>query len=110
MKNNTEQMKNNLFQALANSPDDFNLLEVKRLIIRAIDIVENVEKKRQNRENNAQKRKESNNKKVDYLNSLSLIDHELNLEKSKLEELQNKKKLSHKNSNDEGDEVQNVFG
>ena len=91
MKNNTENLKNHLFQALANSPEDFNLQEVKRLIVKAIDLVEDVEKKRSIREDNHQKRKLNAEIKKYNASAIGLIDQELQNEKAKLEQIKNRR-------------------
>jgi hypothetical protein len=114
MKNNTENLKNHLMQALADSPNDFNLQEVKRLIVRAIDLVEDVEKKRNIREMSHEKRKNTFVvKKSDYFKALNAIDHELNAEKTKLEQIKNRRNLPKPIIDDDGnndDELHNVFG
>ena len=46
MKNNTNDVKNYLRQALMSVPDDFNLQDVKSHINKALSVVESVEKKR----------------------------------------------------------------
>lgn len=113
MKSNTEALKNSLRQALLNAPDDFALNDVKSLIVRALDVVESVEKKRAIREVNQEKRKsEASVKKYDYFNTLKAIENEINSEKTKLEEIKNKrnsKKLLD-TPEDESEEMQNVFG
>jgi hypothetical protein len=113
MKNNTEALKNSLRQALLNAPDDFALNDAKSLIVRALNVVESLEKKRSIRESNQEKRKlELSVKKYDYSNTLKAIDKEINSEKTKLEEIKNKrnsKKLLD-SPDEESGEIQNVFG
>lgn len=113
MKSNTEALKNSLRQALLNAPDDFALNDVKSLIVRALDVVESVEKKRAIREVNQEKRKmEVATKNGGYFNTLKAIENEINSEKTKLEEIKNKrnsKKLLD-SPEDESEEMQNVFG
>mgnify|MGYP003343162389 CR=1 FL=1 len=78
MKSNTGLLKNSLHQALINAPDDFSLQEVKILIVRALDIVESVEKKRNIRETSVQKRKEASvAQKKEFFNSLKAIENEI---------------------------------
>lgn len=112
MKNNTVALKNFLRQALINSPDDFALNEVKSLIVRALDVIESVEKKRSIRESNQQKRKsELTAKKFDYIKSLKAIESEINSEKNKIDEIKNKKNANKFiSSSEESDDIQNVFG
>lgn len=110
MKNNTNATKNYLRQALINAPDDFSLQEVKVLIVKAMEAIEEVEKKRQIREDNYQKRKSVQAKKS-TVNNLVAIEREINLEKNKLEQLvskRNSEKIIDAPTNDE--EMQNVFG
>jgi hypothetical protein len=92
-----------------NAPDDFSLQEVKVLIVKAMDIIEEVEKKREKREDKYQKRKTSNLENLTY-NNLVAIEREIKQEKDRLEEIVSKKK-SNKNSSDfDNEENQNVFG
>lgn len=109
MKDNTGQLKNYLLQALAHSPDDFSLVEAKKLIMKAIDLVEDVEKKRSIRENNYQKRKQLSNIKYNS-NAMELLNKELDMAKAQLAEIENRKTAFKKNNDDEGSEMQNVFG
>jgi hypothetical protein len=107
MKNNTNDVKNYLRQALMSVPDDFNLQDVKSHINKALSVVESVEKKRLVREQNVQKRKSIVLNKNDMSKTINIIDQQLNAEKIKLEEIKNKKKV---NWQDENSELQNVFG
>jgi hypothetical protein len=107
MKNNTNDVKNYLRQALMSVPDDFNLQDVKSYINKALSVVESVEKKRLVREQNVQKRKSIVLNKNDMSKTINIIDQQLNAEKIKLEEIKNKKKV---NWQDENSELQNVFG
>ena len=95
MKNDIENLRNDLFQAVANSPEDFNLQEVKRLIVKAIDLVEDVEKKRSIREDNHQKRKVNAEIKKYNASAIGLIDQELQNEKAKFEQIK-KEALTHR--------------
>jgi len=107
MKNNTNDVKNYLRQALMSVPDDFNLQDVKSHINKALSVVESVEKKRLVREQNVQKRKSIVLNKNDMSKTINIIDQQLNAEKIKLEEIKNKKKV---NWQGENSELQNVFG
>lgn len=107
MKNNTNDVKNYLRQALMSVPDDFNLQDVKSHINKALSVVESVEKKRLVREQSVQKRKSIVLNKNDMSKTINMIDQQLNAEKIKLEEIKNKKKV---NWQDENTELQNVFG
>jgi hypothetical protein len=107
MKNNTNDVKNYLRQALMSVPDDFNLQDVKSHINKALSVVESVEKKRLVREQNVQKRKSIVLNKNDMSKTIDIIDQQLNAEKIKLEQIKNKKKV---NWQDEDSELQNVFG
>lgn len=111
MKNNTNSTKNFLRQALINAPDDFSLHEVKVLIVKAMEIIEDVENKRKKREEKYQKRKASSLENL-TVNNLVAIEREIKAEKAKLDEIVSKKKLAKetKVDNSDNEEMQNVFG
>ena len=80
------------------------------MLFRSMEAIEEVEKKRQIREDNYQKRKSVQAKKSN-VNNLVAIEREINLEKNKLEQLvskRNSEKIIDAPTNDE--EMQNVFG
>jgi hypothetical protein len=111
MKQNTADLKLYLKKALISSPDDFNLQEVKVFISKALDIVEQVEKKRNLREQ--QKLNRQNPQKLivsNSQNSLEAIEKELNTEKQKLEEIKNRRTRSKPSNNDYSNGLDYVFG
>ena len=111
MKNNTEELKNYLYRALTHSPNDFALQEVKILINKAIGIVENIEKKRNIREVNQVKKKNLVQNGFGHINTLKIIDKELNDTMIKLEQIKNRRNLPKiADSDEENNELQNVFG
>lgn len=110
MKENTEQMKVLLTRALAAAPNDFSLSEARSLISRALQSVEAVESKRSKREAALQERKQGRIPLVQNpLSAWQAIEAELAHERKKLEEMKSRRGLP-KLSQDEGDELSNVFG
>lgn len=107
MKNNTSDLKICLQHALRVAPNDFALDEVRGLLSRAIHLVENVEKKRNSRQQNKLKREQKIQSVQNPWNVLQNIENELNNEKRKLEEMKNKKSVLDLPDNEE---LQNVFG
>lgn len=109
MKNNTAGLKICILQALKNTPEDFALQEVRGLLSRALQVVENVESKRGSRQKQRLERKE--NKLVSSQSSVNVlqnIENELMNEKRKLEDIQKKKSQSFDLPDNQ--EMQNVFG
>jgi hypothetical protein len=111
VKNNTTELKQYLQKALKHT-EDFSLQEVKVLLSRAIAVVENVENKRINREKHRVQRQESTlvNKVANPWAVLQNIEEELALEKKKLTEIANKKKMNNIPQSNDEEELQNVFG
>lgn len=109
MKNNTIGLKNCILQALKNTPEDFALQEVKGLLNRALQAVENVENKRNNREKHRLERRENKlASSQNLINVLQNLENELMSEKRKLEDMQNKKTQGV--ALPDSQEMQNVFG
>ena len=110
MKENTEQMREHLARALAAAPQDFSLSEARSLISRALEAVAAVEAKRSKREAALQERKQS--KAIVVQNPLSAwqaIEAELATERRKLEEIRGRRGRP-KSSQEDGDDLTNVFG
>jgi hypothetical protein len=110
MKENTEQLKGLLLKALASTPNDFSLGEAKSLITRAIESVASVEAKRTKREASLQERRQA--KSITIQNPVSAwqaIQAELAMERRKLEEIRGRRGRP-KTSQEEGEELNNVFG
>lgn len=114
MKNNTQEMKTLLAQALRTMPDDFALSEVKASIRNALNKLENVEQKRERRERNQQQATTNqwpvvNGQVINpyaVKQTIDLIDEMIASEKKKIEEIHNRRKNKH-----EGDEdLQDIFG
>lgn len=105
MKNNTQNLKFTLLQALKEVPDDFTLSEVKSHIRAAIFKIEEVEKKRVKKEQLYQSRQQSGffaNPKE----TIKMIDEEIAKENEKLSKIKNKQMLK---DDDDGD-IQPMFG
>lgn len=111
MKNNTQEAKLALNKALSSVPDDFALSEVKYHIRAALLKIENVEKNRNRREENFQKREEkkqhSSNVYFNPLTAIQAIDEEILKEKIKLQEIKNRQIIEKKGGNN--DELQSLF-
>lgn len=108
MKHNTDILKSHLQQALRNTPGDFSLAEVKGLIVQALNIVENVESKRAGR----QASKEARQKSMVVANplaALKVIETELETEKKRLQEINNRRSAP-KTAEGDGNGLENVFG
>jgi hypothetical protein len=111
MKNNTNELKSFLKKALVNTPDDFSLTEVKSLIVRALDVVEQVENKREKRQSSVEARKTQNVYVTEPQFAWKAIESELANEKAKLEEIKKRKSMPTKpNAISSEEEEQNVFG
>lgn len=110
MKNNTHETKEYLMQALRSLPNDFALTEVRFHLKNALNKLESVEAKRLKRETqqpgnnwvvlNGELMHPEVAKKV-----VSQLDHMINSERLKLEEIKKKKELT----NGEED-IQALFG
>lgn len=90
---NTEQAKLLLQKALREIPDDFALSEVRFHVKHAIYKLEKVEKKREIREINSQKRKENIINPFNAQQTLKLIDELIETEKGKLTPKNEKKDM-----------------
>lgn len=112
MKNNTDQLKNFLRQAIHSTPNDFALEQVRNYLKKALDIVESVEEKRHNRQQQIENRKIQTTKDpLVALNVLSVIENELNGQRAILEKIKTQKENQKLLPVDRGDgELQNVFG
>jgi hypothetical protein len=83
MKDNTEVVKNILQQALYKIPQDFSLIDAKQYIKLALIKIEEVEKKRNIRQTNKEKRK--NKEKISYnQNSIQIIEKMIDEERNKI--------------------------
>lgn len=100
MKNNTQETKLALNKALSAIPDDYALSEAKYHIRAALYKIENVEKSRNRREENFQKRKTEKQSNVfNPLIAIQAIDEEILKEKMRLQEVQNRRILDKKGDN-----------
>lgn len=106
LKNNTEETKAALLKAIQYIPQDNSLSEVRYHLRVALDKLEHVEKKRERREVNAERREmakpQGNPYGFDPFRVLQAIDEEIAKEKGKIEEIQRRRKESkEKGDNDE---------
>ena len=106
MKNNTKETKEALLKALSQIPQDNSLSEVRYHLRVALDKLENVEKKRERREVNADRRElskpQGNPYGFDPFRTLQAIDEEIAKEKKKIEEIQRRRNQpKEKGDNDE---------
>jgi hypothetical protein len=111
MKDNTEEIKYLLAKALSDVPNDFALSEVKYHIRAALGVIEHVENKRIKRQTSLEKRKSENTTSavLDPFRTIRAIDEEIAKEKSRLEQLKQRKNQAD-DEKDNGDEFQTVFG
>lgn len=112
MKNNTQETKLLLQKALANTPQDNALTEVRYFIRSALSKLENVERKREKREIVAEKRaiaiNNLNSNQYDAFHALRAIDEEINKERIKIEQIRQKRIMP--DEKDDNDEFQTVLG
>lgn len=104
MKNNTEQTKILLQKALMDTPQDFALSEVRFHIRAALSKIENVEKKRTQRNVVVEKRKEEIEKANQVYNpyvAIQVIDDLIAEEKSKIEGIQRRRNKPKDGSEDD---------
>lgn len=110
MKNNTDETKSSLQKALQQIPQDHTLSEVRYHIRAAIEKIESVEKRRNRREVNLERRElakiQNNSNGFDPFRAIYAIDEEIAKEKSKIKDIQ--KRRTQLNDKD-GDEIQTVF-
>lgn len=114
LKNNTEDTKMALKKAIALIPQDNALTEVRYHLRVALDKLEHVEKKRDRREANAERRSLAVPQGVtlgayDPLRAIQAIDEEIAKEKNKIEEIQ-RRRLQAKEEKGDNDEFQTVLG
>ena len=115
MKNNTEEFKVTLQKALSLLPQDYALTEVRYHLRVAINKLESVEKKRERREVNSERRdlaKQQGDSFVspyDPFKAILAIDEEIAKQKSKIEEIQRRRQQV-KDEKGGDDELSTVFG
>lgn len=110
MKSNTDDLKSNLRRALVSAPDDFSLREVRSVIVRALEMVEEVERRRVKRSDAAESRAARNIFIPRPQSSFNAIERELETERAKLEEIKSRRSSGRDARSSEGEELQNVFG
>lgn len=114
MKNNTQDTKALLQRALTLAPDDHALSEVRFHIRAALGKIENVEKKRERRVVNAERRElaagQGNVHAFDPFRAIQAIDEEIAREKAKIEEIQRRRNMPKDQKDDDDDGLQTVFG
>lgn len=113
MKNNTTETKQALQKALAELSQDYALSEVRYHIRAALGKLENVEKKRERREVNAEHRESARNKgnvyAYDPFRAIQAINDEIDRTKDRLDEIQRRRNQPD-DEKDDGNELQTVFG
>jgi hypothetical protein len=113
MKNNTQETRAALQRALSQIPQDYALSEVRYHIKAALGKLESVEKKRDRREVNAERRELARGQgnpmsAYDPMRALQAIDEEMAKERSKIEEIQRRRNSV--NDEKDGHEFQTVLG
>lgn len=112
MKNNTNETKTALQKALSQMPQDYALSEVRYHIRVALGKLESVEKKRDRRETNLQRRELAKGQgdayAYDPFKAIHAIDEEIAKEKAKLEDIQRRRTKD--NEEDGNDDLQTVYG
>jgi len=112
MKTNTNETKAALQKALAQVPQDHALSEVRYHIRAALGKLETVEKKRDRREVNSERRElargQGNAYSYDPFRAIQAIDEEIAKEKAKIENIQRRR--TQDDEKDDGDELQTVLG
>jgi len=113
MKNNTNETKVALQKALSQVPQDHSLSEVRYHIRAALGKLETVEKKRDRREVNSERRElargQGNAYAYDPFRAIQAIDEEISKEKDKIEDIQQRRRKVD-DEKDDGDELQAVLG
>lgn len=113
MKNNTNETKAALQKALSQIPQDHALSEVRYHIRAALGKLETVERKRDRREVNAERRDlaqvQGNTYAFDPFRAIRAIDEEIAKEKAKIENIQQRRRVGD-NEKDDGNELQTVYG
>jgi hypothetical protein len=114
MKNNTQTTKALLQRALLDTPQDFALSEVRYHIRAALGKLEQVEKKRDKRQVQLEKRQEVRAEKaasfgLDPFKQLQAIDDLIAEEKAKIAEIQRRRTAQPEKGEDDGD-LQAVLG
>lgn len=109
MSSNTENIKLTLRKLIANVPQDFALEEVRLHLKNALAKLESVDKKRERRENNAERREVAKNqdkvKLYDPFKTMKAIEEEITKEKNKLENIQRRRNQE----KDDNNEFQTIF-
>lgn len=113
MKNNTNETKAALQKALLQVPQDHALSEVRYHIRAALGKLETIEKKRDRREVNLERRElarsQGNAYSYDpFRSAIQAIDEEIAKEKAKIENIQHRRVKD--NEKDDDNELQAVFG
>lgn len=114
MKNNTQNTRALLQRALLEAPEDFALSEVRYHIRAALSKLEHVEKKRDKRQIQQERRHEVQAQKqaihaFDPLRQLQAIDDMIAEEKAKIAEIQ-RRRAAKPGESEDGDELQTVLG
>lgn len=113
MKNNTNETKVALQKALSQIPQDHSLSEVRYHIRAALGKLETVEKKRDRREVNSERRElakgQGNAYSYDPFQAIRAIDEEIAKEKAKIEGIQ-RRRTQIDDEKDDGNELQTVLG
>jgi len=113
MKNNTNETRAALQKALAQVPQDHALSEVRYHIRAALGKLETVEKKRDRREVNSERRElaqgQGNAYSYDPFRAIQAIDEEIAKEKAKIENIQQRRRTQD-DEKDDGNELQTVLG
>lgn len=111
--NKTQETKDLLQKALMKLPRDNASTEIRYHLNVALQKIENLEKKRNKREVNIQKREFVNNQMnyglYDPFKAVQAIDDEIAKEKLRLENIK-KKQIEPQKKEDDTDEFQTVFG
>lgn len=109
MKNNTTESKLFLKKALSSLPDDYALWEVRSLMRSTLLKIEQVESKRNKRQDQKEKRESNDLKFQNPFAALKMIDSEIQKSKADLQEIINRKNNT-RDDEDKDDGIQTVFG
>ena len=111
---NTNETKIALQKVLLQIPQDNALSEVRYHIRVALGKLESVEKKRDRREVNAERRElakgQGNAYAFDPFRAMQAIEEEMAKEKAKLESIQKRRTRIDNEKDDDNDELQTVYG
>ena len=110
----TDETRTALQKALAHIAQDNALTEVRYHIRAALGKLEHVEKKRNRREVNSERREmargQGNAYGYDPFRALQAIDEEIAKTKATIDEIQQRRKQMDDDEKDDGHELQTVFG